>query len=82
MNCKICRNWCRDGILPLTEHHKQCPQYNLEADSVTIVLALIKGIEDWASEEDGVYPKAWDAYCQALAFVGQMDKLRRAKESE
>ena len=82
MSCAICRDWCSDGRLPLTEHHPKCAHYNLEADSVAIVRALTNGIEDWASEEDGVHPPLWEAYCRALAFIGEWDKLRRAKASE
>ena len=42
--------------------------------------ALIKGIECWAADEDGVHPDAWDAYCQAIVFVGDLAKLKRVLE--
>ncbi len=82
MNCPICKNWCRDGSTPITEHHKRCPNYNPESDSIILVSELIRGIEAWASDEDGVHPKAWDAYLHALVYVGDLDKLHRAIKSK
>ena len=71
-----CKTWCRDGRPPLTEHHRNCPKRNLEAESVALASALIKGIENWAANEDGVHPDAWDAYCRAIVFVGDLAKLK------
>lgn len=75
-----CKTWCRDGRPPLTEHHRNCPQRNLEAESLALVSALIKGIECWAADEDGVHPDAWDAYCRAIWFVGDIAKLKMVNE--
>jgi hypothetical protein len=71
-----CKTWCSDGRPPLTEHHRNCPKRNLEAESVALVSALIKGIENWSADEDGVHPDAWDAYCRAIVFVGDLAKLK------
>lgn len=73
-----CLNWCRNGMPPNTEHHPKCSLYNLEKESVVLVTDLIKGIEAWASNEDGVHPELWDAYCLALYFIGDYKALAKA----
>jgi hypothetical protein len=80
MNDCECKNWCRDGRPPLAKHHRNCPAYDLESESLALVTALINGIEGWAADEDGVHPDAWDAYCQAIVFVGDLAKLKRVLE--
>lgn len=75
MDCE-CKQWCRDGRPPLTEHHRDCPNRNLEAESVALASALIKGIESWAVDDGGVHPDVFDAYCKALVFVGDLAKLK------
>ena len=70
-----CKTWCRDGLPPFTEHHRNCKNRNLEAESVALVSALVKGIENWAADSDGVHPDVWDAYQKALVFVGGFKKL-------
>jgi hypothetical protein len=73
-----CLNWCRNGMPPITEHHPRCKLYNLEKESVVLVTDLIKGIEAWASDEDGVHPELWPAYLQALYFIGDSKALANA----
>ena len=71
-----CNNWAKEGYPPLTNHHKNCKNYteNLEKESVEIINNLIKGIEYWASQEDGIPDELYDSYQKALFFVGQINK--------
>ena len=68
-----CKNWCSDGSLPLTTHHKKCEHYNPVKDLMEAMAALIKGIECWASDEDGVHPECFDAYKRCKGMLGQFD---------
>jgi len=81
MECAICKNWCRDGSAPITEHDKKCPNYNLENESLELVKLLINGMERWGSDEDGIHKDAWEAYLKALVFVGNLNGLRNAIKS-
>ncbi len=76
MSCP-CSQYCRDGSLPLTEHHPQCEKYNLESESLELVNKLIRGIEQWGADEDGIHDDVYDIYCKALVFTGQLNKLKK-----
>ncbi len=74
-----CKLWARgSGGLPWTEHHPCCTKRNVGKESVELVAKLLKGIECWAAEEDGVHPEAWDAYLHGLFWIGAIDKLKEA----
>ena len=70
--CK-CMNWARDNVLLLTKHHPKCPKYNVEAEAKQIIKALIKGIDHWASDEDGVHDACWPAYQSAKFFIKDLE---------
>lgn len=75
-----CANWARLGIFPLTEHHPNCPKYNPLKDCMEIIRPLLKGIECWAGDEDGVHPECWHAYKRAKDFIGEHNyKLDEAR---
>ena len=46
---------------------------------VTLIKALTRGIEVWASDEDGVHPDCWEAYKEAKQRLFQKvsDKSER-----
>ena len=71
-----CKTWCRDSSLLMTEHHRNCIYYAPEMDARKVIEALIKGIECWAQDEDGIHPECWKAYQGACGFVGQFHKLQ------
>lgn len=71
-----CKTWCAHGLPPLTHHHRNCPNRNLESECLELVSSLINGMENWAADADGVHPDAWYAYCRAILFVGDLDKLK------
>lgn len=68
-----CRNWCRDGVFPLTQHHPRCAFYNLKVESVGIICRLVRAMEVWGEEEDGIFKPAWEAYITAKSFIGEFD---------
>lgn len=70
-DCCICSTWGRSDQKLLTKHHKGCHRYDPEADAREIIEALIEGIQYWASDEDGVHYKCWDAYYKAMISVGR-----------
>lgn len=43
----------------------------LDADVTRIINDLLDGIHSWASEEDGVHPKLWDAYVKVCDLVNR-----------
>lgn len=68
-----CKNWARNGMLPFTEHHANCPKLNLSKESVQLVKRLVKGMEAWGQDCDGIHPEAWEAYKAGKVFVGELD---------
>ena len=63
-----CIRWARAQKL-LTEHHPRCPRYDPEGDAREVIKALVKGIDAWASDEDGVHDDCWDAYANAREML-------------
>ena len=74
-NCE-CWSWARPASSLLTSHHPKCSKYDLEAELVPIIRDLVKGIEVWASDEDGVHYKCWDAYEKAKYLIGEPIKVK------
>ena len=60
------------GRMILTGHHENCHESPSVMDSTRELLTkLVRGIEYWASQEDGVPDEIWDAYAQAKAIIGE-----------
>ena len=76
-----CQDWARESIYPLTEHHPNCPHYNLEKDAVEVINKLLDGIIAWASDEDGVHPECFAAFQRAAYFVGRSEVVKEGGES-
>ena len=74
MICKICAEWAHQGNDLFLSHHRDCPNYNPEADIKKLLLDLISGIEAWAADEDGLHPEIEKAYVAACCTVGQFKK--------
>lgn len=51
-----------------TTHGKECPLR--EGELFTLLIELTTGIEEWASQEDGVYDAVWPHYRKAKALLG------------
>ena len=60
----------KDSML-LTEHHENCPKCDVRGDAINQIRDLIRGIEAWASDEDGVHPECWEAYKRAKLSIGE-----------
>ena len=59
-----CTLWANHdlGRMILTGHHENCPGSPAVMDATRELLAkLVRGIEYWASQEDGVPDEIWDA---------------------
>jgi hypothetical protein len=69
MDCE-CINWARTNGW-LAKHHPSCPKYNPEKDAIEFIAELVKGIEAWASDEDGVHDSCWLAYKKAKFIIGE-----------
>jgi len=71
--CKCLRMTSHNlGVVILTGHHESCPHspgvLNASAD---LIRSLVRGIEGWASQEDGIPDELWDAYAKAKAVIGE-----------
>ncbi len=77
-----CSNLARCGkeAAFFTEHHPNCRQYNPHGDAAKVIKALLKGMRDWAADEDGVHPDACDAYDQAAMRVWEKPLKDEDKE--
>lgn len=73
-----CRNWARDNIVLLTDHHPDCPKYDVEAEAKAHIEALLDGIIAWANDEDGIHDECFDAFMSAIYFIGRMDLLKKS----
>lgn len=71
-----CQDWCREGQMFLTTHHPRCSKYSPEDDAYKIIVGLLRGIEVWAQDEDGVHPACWEAYKTAKAAVWEAHLVR------
>lgn len=73
-----CANLGHEGYKRfITTHHSACRYYDPEGDAAEIIRALLKGIRNWAADEDGVHLDACDAYDRAAMSVGE----KRLKEA-
>jgi len=79
MECE-CKNWCSDGVPPLLKHNRKCPQYSPVTEMLEIITDLVRGVQDWAAEEDGVHPECWEAYSRAKICIGQFDHIKKGME--
>lgn len=69
MACE-CATWgdCR----PLwVKHHKECPEYDPIKDATELITRLVRAMEAWSCQEDGIHPEAWDAYRDAKIGIGE-----------
>ena len=42
-----------------------------------IITGLVKGIQDWSADEDGVHPGCWAAYSRAKLCIGEYDHIKK-----
>jgi hypothetical protein len=76
VKCAECQNMTSADVRAnmLTGHSTQCSGYNTRVlmDGTTdLVRELVRGIEVWSTDCDGVHPELWNAYCKAKMLVGE-----------
>ena len=60
------------GTVVLTGHHENCPDRPAPMESARVLISkLVRGIEDWASQEDGIPDDLWETYAHAKAVLGE-----------
>lgn len=65
-----CDEISRDGSVPLNlPHVPTCPHFT--GCVRDLLESLVRGIESWATDEDGVHWDAWDAYSRAKLAIGE-----------
>ena len=68
-----CATWC-DLTLEeriLTGHHKLCPDSPSPLKkAIELIGDMARGMESWASDEDGIHDDAWKSYCKAKSLEG------------
>jgi len=77
-----CKNWARDNVLLLTQHHPNCPHYNVEQEAKNHIEALLKGIIIWANDEDGVHDQCFDAFRSAALFIGKPELVKDETDNQ
>lgn len=77
-----CSQWAREGQALVTTHHPHCHRYDLAGDAVNLIRDLIKGIERWAGDEDGVHRECWEAYKIAKIAVWQGHEIREESAAD
>lgn len=71
-----CRNWGRESSVFLTEHHRNCQDYNGEGEARKHIEALLAGILLWAGDEDGIHYECFNAFRDAARFIGRTDLIK------
>lgn len=62
----------RTGVFPLLlPHFPDCPEFGMSLRE--LIQGLVRGIEAWAGDEDGVHPACWQWYQRAKHVLGEMD---------
>ena len=77
-----CQNYCHSGQPPILRHHYACNKYRPISEMLEIITDLVKGIQNWAADEDGVHHDCWKAYSRAKICIGQYDHIQKQIESE
>lgn len=68
-----CKNWCSDGKPPFLSHHRNCSKYNPEKELLELVSGLVRDVESWAADEDGVHSDCRDVYKKTRIVLGRFN---------
>jgi len=71
-----CEDWARDDGW-FSKHHPNCEKYDPAGDAKIMITKLLRGIEAWAGDEDGVHPAVFRSYREAKIMMGEFDVLRK-----
>lgn len=65
-----CAETFRDGTVPLLLPHLHgCPGFYPAIRE--LIGGLVRGLESWAADEDGIHPEAWTWYERAKLALGE-----------
>lgn len=53
--------------------HVVASKLETTTDPERLIRDLLKGIQGWSADEDGVHPECWDAYKRAKAYIGEFN---------
>ena len=76
-----CKNWANGDlrIMLLTGHHRECPKRpDPIGTAFDVIRDLVRGMEKWSQDEDGVHYAAWDSYCRAKQIL--LEPISHEKE--
>lgn len=83
-NCE-CASWCdmHPDVRLLTGHHENCPKCGNPFDAAKdLIRELVRAMESWGCEEDGIFPGAWEAYKRGKAVIWEFDWKEYARFPE
>jgi hypothetical protein len=67
-----CVTWAREFTGPfLTDHHPNCPEFDMAKDAAGIIRDLVHAMEAWGHEEDGIPDDCWEAYVKGKLSIGE-----------
>ena len=73
-----CVNWCSEDVISviLTGHHENCVNKKISEREgfLNLLRELIRGIECWAADEDGIHPDCWKVYSNVKILLGEKIK--------
>lgn len=59
-----------DGTFPLLlPHFPHCKEFGNCVKE--LIVNLVRGMESWSHDEDGIHPDAWEAYKQGKIAIGE-----------
>ena len=65
-----CHDRAHDGTFPLLlMHFQDCPHFGPHLRE--LIEGLVRGMEEWAADEDGIHKEAWGAYQHAKIALGE-----------
>ena len=69
--CECAFNCTLDiGMMALTGHQENCKHRGNDIETLrSLVEELVRGMERWASDEDGIHNDAWDSYIKGKALL-------------
>lgn len=73
MKCR-CATWGSDNMMHSllgNGHHERCEKHVPLIGAIALITSLVRGMEEWASDEDGVHPGAWGSYVRAKQLLGE-----------
>ena len=69
------------GMMNLTGHQENCKHRGSDVKTLRVLVEqLVRGMEVWAADEDGVHDDAWEAYKKGKALL--MEPVKEEKDRD